>query len=424
MRTGYKQTSLGEIPEEWDAVPLEEISDEIYRYPTYFNIDYIDDRGVLEVRGEMIRGNGGLDPDMKKYRRISHQTSNRFPRTILREGDFVMSVRGTMGKVAIVSKHFNGANITANLMRLSIDRSKCYSPFLKQILISDKFQYRLSSVSSSTTIKTIQSSRLKSLKIPLPPLPEQKRIAEVLSTADDAVQQVEEAINKTERLKQGLMQKLLTEGIGHKDFNEIRIWTNNFLIPKNWDLFKFREICKVRQGLQIAINKRFKEAGENRYKYITIQYLNAPEKFKYFVENPPKSVLCKKDDILLTRTGNTGMVVTNQEGVFHNNFFLIDYNRKIVDRDFLKYYLSWDFIHEFLLIKAGTTTIPDLNHNDFYNTEFICPPLSEQKQIAEILSIVDRKRDLERERKTTLERIKKGLMNDLLTGRKRVKVAG
>ena len=81
-------------------------------------------------------------------------------------------------------------------------------------------------------------------------------------------------------------------------------------IPEEWEVVNIKNICKVRQGLQIAIANRFKESEPKRYIYITIQYLNSEEKDKdaEYIYNPPKSVLCGKNDLLMTRTGNTGMV--------------------------------------------------------------------------------------------------------------------
>lgn len=122
LKPGYKLTEIGEIPEEWNVVKLGEASNEIYRYPTYYNIEYVD-KGIPEIRGALIRENGTLEADLTKYRFISEETCLYFPRTILKEGDFVLSVRGTMGKVAIVSKELEGSNITANLIRISPKRS-------------------------------------------------------------------------------------------------------------------------------------------------------------------------------------------------------------------------------------------------------------------------------------------------------------
>jgi len=207
----FKDTEIGRIPKEWKVVKVGEVAVEVYRYPTYYNIKYVSvNEGVPEVRGELIKENGELEEDLNKYRFISKETSKRFERTILQEGDFVLSVRGTMGKVAIVPKFLEGANITANLMRISLDRLKCYPPFFKQVFLSDSFNKKLNDLSSQTTIKTIQAPRLKSIKIQLPPLQEQQRISEILSTVDKKLEIERSEKAKLERIKQGLMDLLLT----------------------------------------------------------------------------------------------------------------------------------------------------------------------------------------------------------------------
>ena len=96
------------------------------------------------------------------------------------------------------------------------------------------------------------------------------------------------------------------------------------IIPEDWEVKTFQEICWVNQGLQIAIEKRFKnDINPESKRYITIQAINNPKEFEYITDYS-NSVCCRYDDILMTRTGNTGIVVTNVEGVFHNNFFKIN----------------------------------------------------------------------------------------------------
>lgn len=205
----FKDTEIGTIPKDWKVVGLGKIATEVYRYPTYYNIAY-EDSGIPEVRGELINENGELEEDLSKYRFISKETSERFPRTVLLEGDFVLSVRGTMGKVAIIPKSLKGANITANLMRISLDRSRCYPPFFKQVFLSDSFKRTLQNLSSQTTIKTIQAPVLKSIEVPLPPLSEQEKVAETLSTVDKKLELERDEKAKLERIKQGMMDLLLT----------------------------------------------------------------------------------------------------------------------------------------------------------------------------------------------------------------------
>lgn len=192
-------------------------------------------------------------------------------------------------------------------------------------------------------------------------------------------------------------------------------------IPKHWKIRKLGEICKVNQGLQIAIEERFTEPIENGYFYITNEFLKANSKTKYYIKNPSKSVLCSKEDILMTRTGNTGIVVSDVEGVFHNNFFKIDYDKKLLHKDYFVYYLKNDRMQYDILVKAGNSTIPDLNHSDFYTLQIAIPPLEEQEKIAEILLTCDKAIRLTTQIITQLKQRNQGLAQQLLTGEKRVK---
>ena len=112
----------------------------------------------------------------------------------------------------------------------------------------------------------------------------------------------------------------------------------------DWNVKKLKELVKINQGLQIPISDRYSEKIEGSYFYITNAFLKSNSENKYFILNPNKSVLCDVNDILMTRTGNTGMVVTNVKGAFHNNF----YNA----------FLFWNLI-DFLRIYVFSAGIPD-----------------------------------------------------------------
>ena len=92
----------------------------------------------------------------------------------------------------------------------------------------------------------------------------------------------------------------------------------------------------------------------------------------------------------MARTGNTGLVVTDVEGVFHNNFFLIDFDRNKYDKDFLVHYLNLDIIQADILRRAGTSTIPDLNHGEFYKIPVFEPLIGVQRQFKDFLRQVDK----------------------------------
>ncbi len=195
-------------------------------------------------------------------------------------------------------------------------------------------------------------------------------------------------------------------------------------IPEEWSMNLMKDLCKVRQGLQIPISERFNESGPNRSTYITVKAVHSG-KFEEFIENPGKRVVCTKDDILFTRTGNTGEIITNIEGVFHNNFFLVDFDRKILSKNYLIYFLKQGKIQGFIRGLAGSTTIPDLNHDDFFRLLMPVPPIEEQKKIASILNTVDNLIAKYDSIIDSTKLLKQGLMQTLLTkgiGHKKFKI--
>lgn len=158
---------------------------------------------------------------------------------------------------------------------------------------------------------------------------------------------------------------------------------------EEWDKKRFKDFTKLSQGLQIAISSRFLEDGEHRYFYITNEFLNPNSTKKYYIESPSENVICTVDDILMTRTGNTGKVITNISGAFHNNFFKVDYDKFETSKMFLYYLLTSNDIQKEIIIRAGNSTIPDLNHSDFYSIKTSVPALAEQSAIGSLFLTLD-----------------------------------
>ena len=187
-----------------------------------------------------------------------------------------------------------------------------------------------------------------------------------------------------------------------------------------WENRAMRDFTKINQGLQIPISERFYEKADDNYFYITNEFLRKGSEKSYFIKNPSESVICNEDDILMTRTGNTGQVVTGVHGAFHNNFFKIKYD-KTCDKWFLYYFLTSHKTQHTILKLAGTSTIPDLNHGDFYKITLNSPSVSEQQKIASFLSAVDKKIQQLSRKKELLEQYKKGVMQQLFSGKLRFK---
>ena len=182
----------------------------------------------------------------------------------------------------------------------------------------------------------------------------------------------------------------------------------------DWEKLFLKDITKINQGLQIAISERYTEPIEGGNFYITNEFLREGSKKKYFIKDAPDSVLCSNDDILMTRTGNTGQVVTGVAGAFHNNFFKIKYSEKC-SKWFLFFFLNSHKTQDNILKLAGTSTIPDLNHGDFYKIGINLPSLPEQQKIASFLSAVDKKIQQLGRKKELLKTYKKGVIQKLFS---------
>lgn len=170
---------------------------------------------------------------------------------------------------------------------------------------------------------------------------------------------------------------------------------------------KLAELCTVNQGLQIPISKRFREKSNDRYFYITVQFLKDSHNEKYYVENPPKSSICKEDDIIVVRTGSTGQILTGIQGCFHNNFFKVNYNKEKVNGRYLYYCLSSKEKQKEMKNRSGITTIPDLNHFMFLDMKIPLPDYSRQIEIAKVIDSINAKIELNNKINAELEAMAK-----------------
>ena len=282
------------MPTGWKLIPFGTLCDEIYRYPSYYGIEYVD-AGIPEVRPELIDKSGKVSMCMEDYRYISKTTSARFPKTILSMGDLVMSVRGTIGKVAVIPEQLEGANMTANLLRIAPKRSTVFPKYLWYFMQSPYFKLRLDLISPTTTIKTIRVSDLRELEIPLPSLPVQNRIAAVLDKADALRRKRRRALDKLDELLQAVFLDMFGDPV-----------TN----PKGWQEVTVGDITKeVRDGPHVS----------PRYALKGIPFLSTRnirpgrlvlDDLKFVSEDVYEELTAKfqpkRGDVLLTKGGTTG----------------------------------------------------------------------------------------------------------------------
>ena len=266
----------------------------------------------------------------------------------------------------------------------------------------------IASLTQGSTIIHLYGKNMKHLHIHVPPLEEQKKIAEILSSVDQKIAFVDNQIEETEVLKKGLMQKLLTEGIGHSEFKDSEIGR----IPVEWEITTINSSCKNFDGKRVPIKSEDRKEMKGEYPYYgaqgIIDYVN-----NYIFEGL-YLLVAEDGENVRGQKYNIAFVV---EGKFwvNNHAHILQPNPEL-NINFIANILNHIDITKYV---TGTGQ-PKLNKAQLQSIKIPLPPLEEQKQIAEILSIADEKLDNLKAKKKSFEELKKGLMQKLLTGEVRI----
>jgi type I restriction enzyme S subunit len=266
---------------------------------------------------------------------------------------------------------------------------------------------------------------MREIKIPLPPFEEQRGIVGVLGVVDSVIAKTGEVIAKTERLKKGLMQTLLTRGIGHKEYKQTPIGTT----PKTWEVIPCSGLCKeITVGIVVTPAKYYADSGIPCLRSFNIEENEINPKNLAYI-SPEANELHKKSiihtgDVVAVRTGQPGtasVVPPAFDGANCVDLIIFRLNEKMQP-----HFFSW-FLNSFQAkkqISAGQTGSVQQHFNIGMakKLKVPVPPLNEQEKIVTILNSIHKKLKLEQKEKSILESIKRGLMNLLLTGKIRVKV--
>ena len=266
--------------------------------------------------------------------------------------------------------------------------------------------------------------------IPLPSLPEQEKIAEILETVDNTIEKTDAIIEKYKRTKQGLMQELLTKGIDinwHIRSEKTHQFKDSPLgrIPADWEVKKLGEIGKSfaggtpSSGISEYYNGDIKwlKSGEINSKYI----YNTEETLTSSGLRNSNAKWIEGNTVVIAMYGATagqvGIVKTKMTA--NQAVLALSINEK--ERVYFEYlYYSLLVSVNLLLSNLQGSGQPNLNKGNIDNLIIALPPLPEQERIASVLSQVDTVIEKETAYRDKLSRIKQGLMEDLLTGKVRV----
>lgn len=370
-----------------------------------------------------LNGNIFISDSERKITELGLAQSNL---TLLPIDSILLSTRAPVGYVAINKRElcFN-----QGCKALTTKEKNRANPLFYYYYFSFIRNY-LESISGGSTFKELSKDSLKNLSLPLPGKHEQTAIANILSTVDEAIQKADEAIEKTERIKQGILQKLFTEGIGHKEFKETKIGR----IPKEWNALKLSSMADLKNG----INFTKQQKGKKGILVIDVLNMYGPsinlDYSKLYRVNksisPNSDYILQNGDLLFVRSslkregaGWVSLFNGFNEDVTYCGFIIrARLNTKDLLPEFTTYYLRSPIARRFILASAGQVAITNISQDNISSVIIPTPTVNEQHKIVSILKDFDNKIELMVKRKLKYERIKQGLMDDLLTGRKRVKL--
>ncbi|MEA3313226.1 MAG: restriction endonuclease subunit S [Caldisericota bacterium] len=406
MKKEFKQPGIGRIPKEWAVVKVRDVGEVITGttpstkiteywgegYPFVTPTDFSDSKYVYETeRSVTLKG-------------------AKAARLIPKDSVMVTCI-ASVGEVSMAAKEC----ITNQQINTIVCNEKTNPYYIYYIMAFKKNDLRR--WAGITTSPIIKKSLFEEFPLPLPPLPEQKKIAEILGTVDKAIEKVEQAIEKADRLKKGLMQELLTKGIGHKEFKESEIGR----IPKEWEVVKLgdKDVSNLIIG-QSPPSSTYNKKGEG------LPFLQGKAEFGeihptplLYCSRPIK--IAEKNDVLLSVRAPVGDVnIASLKSCIGRGLTAIRPKNNRLYYLYLFYYLIFKK-RVFKSLSTGST-FKAIRRSEIENYLIPLPSLPEQQKIAEILDTVDKRLEVLKAKKQKFERIKKGLMNDLLTGRKRVKV--
>jgi type I restriction enzyme S subunit len=413
-KEGYKKTKLGWIPEEWETKILGEFFEfknglnkekEFFGYGTPI-INYMD----VNKKGSLM-----LD-DINGKVSLSESEIQRFN---IKKGDvFFTRTSETIDEIAystvlvedVKDGVFSGFVLRARprkLGELDINFTKyCFSTYIARKEIMSK---------STFTTRALTNGRfLSEVNLLIPPLPEQHKIAKILSTWDKAIALQDRLIKQKQTLKKGLMQVLLT---GKQRFPEF---------IDEWEEVRLGDVCEIKRGAGSQYITYVDESDSNSIRLIRItDFLSKDSKYILRTKDTERFLL-EEGDLLIAGTGATAGITFEVPREFNGLVFSYNAPRirviKKVKKGFLIYYLKSDIILRQQLGLFTGNAQPFLDTKAIKRFKILIPKLEEQQKIASVLSNFDIEIKKLMTHKKSLIQQKQGLMQQLLSGEKRVKI--
>ena len=329
------------------------------------------------------------------------------------------------GAFGIIPNHLNGYGSSQDIP--AFDVAAGYSiNWLFQYFSRYEYYKSLERIASGTGSKRIQPKALFEESVLVPPLSEQQKIATILSAVDDVIEKTRAQIDKLKDLKTGMMQELLTKGIGHTEFKDSPVGR----IPMGWSVVSLGQVTDSSAFGPRFSSDYYSESGNIGcirttdmdadwcidYQTVPLANLSIDEFESHFLFD---------GDLLITRSGTCGVVdifqaqsVPMVAAAFLIRFRLLD----SVNPWFAKYVMMSSEVQSRIQLLASGGVQKNLSGTSLKTLQFAMPLRPEQDEIVKVINSINEKYTGVRKKLASYETVKKALMQDLLTGKVRVKL--
>ena len=351
--------------------------------------------------------------------------TKREARAIVKEGDLmVVKSSGSAsnihsGKTAICPAGLSGKLACSNFVMRLVPNHRVVVPYiLWSVLNSDYTKRFIQRIASGSTYPNIKWGVYKTLKISLPPLSQQKRIAKTLSTIQEAIETQDKIIGNLRELKKVVMEKVFTKGLDGEKTKQTEIGE----IPEGWKVTELGKVGTFYGGGTPSTKNKDYWNGNIQWttsKRITEKiYINEGERTiteEGLIQS--STSLIKKNNLLIATRVGVGKVAVNQIDVaISQDLTGIEVDNKMFTPEFIAYQLRTARIQKLFNLQKKGFIIQGLSRLDLKNVCIAHPALPEQKRITETLLTIDRKVEHHENKKTTLQDFFKVALNDLMKG--------
>jgi type I restriction enzyme S subunit len=327
-------------------------------------------------------------------------------RRIVKKGDVLMAtVRPNLKGFSLIREDVK--DLIASTGFAVITAKKCNNEFLFQYLFSSGIERQLHQLLVGSNYPAINSSDVRKLKLPLPPLAEQKAIAHILGLMDTAINKTKLLIDQKELQKKWLMQNLLTGKKRLKGFQG------------KWEKIGAGEIFK---SVSIKGFETEPLLSATQDKGIIPRSMLEARVTMPAGETTSFKLVEAGDFVISLRSFQGGLEYSYYRGIVSPAYTVLKPRKEINEEFYKQYFKSYDFIERLAIAVIGIRDGKQISYDDYCTIKIPNPSLEEQTAISEVLQAADKEIQLLKTKTEKLREQKKGLMQVLLTGKKRVTV--